>query len=483
MHYDAADCFAYLLARLESHKPRRVDLQRWREGSGVAVSILEHEIISTGTVSEEVLAKAISAPQNQFLLLMALDRAFARLAPYAGVLHVRMGRYLYRFNREHRYNSDIRLGIVLPRRCNPARPQIVPDSLSENFQHLMLVNKLPDGLSFRRPEAGLDAPHKSATDAHEIGDIKVACVPFIDKIEELDIARVDTYDQVDPNGDWYRISARSQVDIEPLHWQKRIAESLANIDESGAHIGVVPELALTPEILAWWQTALRTTPKPESSPLEWVLVGTGPFSYDGSEQPLNRAILLHRKTGLEVMHQDKCEPFTLSDLQITKWGLDSQLGTGPLAEWMLETTERHVLDTRLARIAILVCEDHARLLTTGKDLVPIEPDLIIVPIFAPPIIRHRWQESCAEHFANTMGSSTVVVTSRAVKLMPKRRVADDPRHRVWASKAAMYARNVDSGEALVVTPSLSAGGSFSPIGKVKRVHRDPAEALTFSIPR
>lgn len=247
---------------------------------------------------------------------------------------------------------------------------------------------------------------------------------------------------------------------------------LAELDRSGVHIGVLPELALTDEMLGWWRTELLGVERPPTSRLEWILVGTGPITTDPTaEQQPNRAIVLHRVTGKQLLHQDKCEPFTISDQQIEDWQLD-ELGTGSLAEWMHEGSERLVLETRGCRLAILVCEDHGRLLTVGAELTTLAPTLLLVPIFAPPILRHRWQEIAGEQFAYTTGSASVITTGYAVRLRPE------------AIERDAKGRALPTGTAMALVPDQRGpSSSWSLDQKLKGDSGNPTEVVKFLVPR
>jgi predicted amidohydrolase len=292
----------------------------------------------------------------------------------------------------------------------------------------------------------------------------VGCVPFIDRLNELKIARVGR------EGESYSIRLRTDDTSWQDHWTRRSEKALANLDQSGVHIGVLPELTLTDEMLIWWQRTLRKTPRPPRSRLQWILVGTGPLNQTRTgrkakvDPPPNRAVLLSRVHGRTIMWQDKSEPFSLDDAQIKKWRLESDLGAGPLAEWKQDSDDRYLLDTRVGRIAILICEDLGRYLTVGAKLAALEPTHLFAPIFAPPILRYHWQEQAAVQFVNTAGTATVIANSQAIRAIGN----DD-------SKA---------GTALVVQPDGRGPSSrWSIDTQLGDTGGDPAGVITFTLPR
>jgi predicted amidohydrolase len=404
---------------------------------------------------------ALVDTQTSFLLMRAIDRAFANLSPYVNTRHRgRISRHLKTFRRLNRYNECADFGAVIPRRTFPTRPQAVPDHEAEHLHSLMVVPTTTDGLHFSRVPPDLDFSES----LRETEAIVLGCVPFLHDLDELELRRIQ-----DEN-DWYSIRARTDRGWAD-HWQRRIAEVLTRLDRSGAHVGVLPELALTDELLLWWRRALRQTPPPPESRLEWILVGTGPITVDVRfEQQPNRAVLLHRNNGKVVFHQDKVEPFTLTDQHLEEWQLVKHLGNGPLAEWKRRAWDRYVVDARVGRFAILVCEDHDRLTTVGAHLSSLAPTHLLIPVFAPPILRHHWQEQAAIRFANQTGSASVVVTSYAIK---RATTARRPGRRA-----------VEAGVALTVMPKQRGpSDTWTAEARVDDAGGDPAGVVLFVIPR
>jgi predicted amidohydrolase len=293
----------------------------------------------------------------------------------------------------------------------------------------------------------------------------VGCVPFLDQLGELEIARAGN------NDDSYAARLRTDDLLWRDHWIQRSEEALANLDLSGAHIGVLPELALDDKMLNWWQRTLRGTPRPSHSSLQWILVGTGPLQQNRAgrrakvEPPPNRAVLLSRSLGQTIMWQDKVEPFSLDDAQIRKWRLDPYLGAGPLTEWKQDNDDRHLLDTTVGRIAIMICEDLNRVFTHGANLAALEPTHILAPIFAPPIHRYHWQEQAAIQFANAVGTAVVIANSQAIRVDD----SDDDQQ---------------TGTALVVQPDgRGPSRSWAIESSLDDTGGDPAGVVTFTLPR
>ncbi|MGY1684998.1 hypothetical protein ACI8AK_05350 [Geodermatophilus sp. SYSU D00867] len=414
-------------------------------------------------VTEDQLRTGTQDARSAFLLLRAIDEAFATVVPYAARDgHGRLGHHVDVLCRLGRYNADAAYGAVIPRRAFPARPNIVPDHEAEHFEHLLFVPCATE------PGTRLRLRHVPAAFDFRAGTpprLVVGCVAFVKDLDELDIRRIEDF------GAWYSIRPRLAGIDDTNHWRRRIEAALCELDRSGAHIGVLPELALNDELLDLWKQTLLRVERPRDGHLHWILVGSGPLTAEGeAQQPRNQAVLLHRETGREVLRQDKCEPFTLDDAQLHDWQLAGHLAPGPVAEWMKEGRDRHVLDSRVGRIAILICEDQARLFTVGSEVSTLGPTHLFIPIFAPPIVRFRWQENAARQFATHGGSCSVVTTSCAVKLPP---------HVEASTEEDQY------GTALAVVPRTEgrASDSWASVdGYLQDAAGDPVRVLTFELP-
>lgn len=73
-----------------------------------------------------------------------------------------------------------------------------------------------------------------------------------------------------------------------------------------------------------------------------------------------------------------------------------------------------VMEAGGGRLAILVCEDLARLHTFAAALHGHGVSLILVPVFARPTKDRRWERSRAEVYCDAIGSSVIVATSLVI---------------------------------------------------------------------
>jgi predicted amidohydrolase len=73
-----------------------------------------------------------------------------------------------------------------------------------------------------------------------------------------------------------------------------------------------------------------------------------------------------------------------------------------------------VVEAGGARLAILVCEDLARLHAFAAALHAHGVSLLLVPVFARPTKDRRWERARAEVYTDAIGSSVVVANSLVI---------------------------------------------------------------------
>ena len=189
----------------------------------------------------------------------------------------------------------------------------------------------------------------------------------------------------------------------------RIPQIVDGLDAANIQIAVAPELTLTPALLRGWQDALRR-PERGATRLRILLAGTGAmYPSDGRAQ--NVAILLDGRTGEILTRQSKFYGFDFTEEEIARWNLEGYLGASATTEDLVPAKTLTVVDGGGLRIAILICEDLARLL----DLAPLVRDLgishVLTPVFARPIREHRWEQTAAQVHARETGTTIVVSNS------------------------------------------------------------------------
>jgi predicted amidohydrolase len=191
----------------------------------------------------------------------------------------------------------------------------------------------------------------------------------------------------------------------------RIEKVIAAWDEQGAAIGVAPELCLSPALLETWQRALRYRVAASTSLLRLVVAGSG--NIDGTSPPANEAVLLDALTGEVLVRQRKVHPFNFTPEDLELWGLADRL-TAPIDEDLTRGDRVCIVEAGGARLAILVCEDLARLHAFAPALQAHGVSLLLVPVFARPTKDRRWERARAEVYSDAVGSSVVVANSLVI---------------------------------------------------------------------
>jgi predicted amidohydrolase len=205
---------------------------------------------------------------------------------------------------------------------------------------------------------------------------------------------------------FYRIHP---TDCEPT--RARVEKVIAAWDEQDVTIGVAPELCLSQTLLERWQAALSGRERAGSSRLRLVVAGSG--NLNGSTPPANEAVLLDACTGAVLVRQPKVHPFNFSQQDLELWGLTDRLAA-PIDEDLSRGERVCVVEAGGARLAILVCEDLARLHAFAAALHGHGVSLILVPVFARPTKDRRWERSRAEVYSDATGSSVVVANSLVI---------------------------------------------------------------------
>jgi hypothetical protein len=301
-------------------------------------SVPRHEVAA--------VAPASRAPAV-FSVLLGLDRALHNAHPgQRGTAMAGLSKIGLRYIRTGRLSTGRVAGALLPRK-----------SLSGEAGGSILaccflsVERIPaetwDVVSHRRLPTYLDIGRRSESE-----ELRLAAVPLLAR-EDLAVS-VITAETGQPVA--FRLVPRDTV-----HLRERMRSVLDALDRSGAVIAVLPDHALSVDLLAHWQALLRATRPPVSSSLKWILVGGG--AVDSQAPSISRAILLDRDLGEIVLAQDKLVPSRLELRHLTLQGIDTQEAEpageapAPVSDWIPEAiaagAKLNILDSGLGRIAIL----------------------------------------------------------------------------------------------------------------------------------
>ncbi len=384
MSQDYADLFCELFDRLDAD----FDAEPVMADATVA---------ATATAVEQAVLAGEPVPEDgDFAVLLGLDSALAHANPLlGGAAPPSLTEYALRYAESGRFDSGAVPGALLPRFARPGRRGQLPDELAAAFGSVVRVDA-----------AGWDAcdhlalPARSRlTRPEREAGLRVATSPMIRAPEELH------WEVEERSGlRFYRIHP---ADREPT--RARIEKVIAAWDEQGVAIGVAPELCLSAALLEHWQAALRE--RSGTSALRLVMAGSG--NLDGAHPPANEAVLLDARTGEVLVRQRKIHPFNFSSDDLELWGLTDRL-TGPVDEDLSRGRRVCVVEAGGARLAILVCEDLARLHAFAAALHAHGVSLLLVPVFARPTKDRRWERARAEVYSDAIGSNVVVANSLVI---------------------------------------------------------------------
>jgi predicted amidohydrolase len=333
--------------------------------------------------------------RHPFAALLGLDAALARANPLlGGPAPPALSEYALRYAESGRFDSGAAPGALLPRFARPGRRGQLPEDLADAFGALVRVR----GADWDACDHATLPPHARLTRLDREGGLRVATAPMIRDPDELEW-------EVEERGGvrFYRIHPADHQTT-----RRRVERVIAGWDERDVAIGMVPELCLSPALLQSWQSALRERERAATSHLRLVVAGSG--NVEQTTPPVNSAVLLDARTGEALAHQRKVHPFNFSQADLELWGLEGRLAA-PIDEDLTRGERVCVVETGGARLAVLVCEDLARLHAFAAALHGHGVSLILVPVFARPTKDRRWERSRAEVYSDAIGSSVVVANS------------------------------------------------------------------------
>lgn len=400
---DPADLFAQLYDQLEEDSLRDPDqVSQWLEPAhleALATDIRSKAL--AGRLNPAEIAKSIGAAADRRGLLVAvlvgLERALGLVHPRTSALAPKaLIPIASRYAETGLLNSSAVRGALLPRFCRP-RGTVTPTNKRELFHGLLRISpddwkKVAYAVLPERYDVSLTGP----------GALTVGCAPAMESLEEIEIERPRRV-----LGSHFRLRPKDSDEV-----RERFRRILDRLDASGAHLGVLPESVLSEQLLGYWQELVLRVVPPMSSKLQWLLVGTGPV--DDRLPPRNTAVLLHRRTGKILLQQDKMKPFTLSGAQLREWGLEALLGVRDVQEDIQCGSRLTLMETRIGRVAVLICEDLSRVLEFGNILQSHGVSLILTPIFAKQIEPFHWEHVKARDYVQEIGTRTIVVNSLMV---------------------------------------------------------------------
>ncbi|WP_378282644.1 hypothetical protein [Actinomadura rugatobispora] len=399
---DPADLFLQLYDELPDRHFHGWQATRWYDDAGVRrrAGEISEIVLALGSLSPEVTEENIAedGDRGRFTVLLGLDGALAHANPY-GPYHdaPALTGLTVRYLTEGRLNGDEREGALLPRCAFPGRPR-GRRTKAEFFG----VHRVP-------PEEWAKVDHTllpPVLDPHFDRDepVPVGCVPVLETFDDIEIDFERRYGMT-----VYRLRpSDSHVS------RDRIETIIRRLDEAGARIAVMPEVSLSDTLLERWKEAAFHTAGRDRGrhPLRFLLLGSGPLGTD--DPPPNRAVLIDRWTGRELLVQDKLSGFTLDAAQMRLWRLPGAPSTGTADEYLTPGSKVGLLDSSFGRLAVLICEDLSRSVGWERELLSCGVSHLFVPIFSKPILRYRWEQQAAERQISALGGWVTVANSLVI---------------------------------------------------------------------
>lgn len=362
----------------------------WQESSAV-----EQAVLRDGRAAPTLADLPEDSSRNRFALarLIGLDRILFRVNPRAEASPPPSLMWLAaRYARKGHFN-DQTPGLLLPRLVNYGAPRHRPDK----YETFSVIRVEPDRINNIQYKA---LGSRGWPTAKGKDDVIVACLPFLDEVDDVSLERVDK-----ASGGRYRLGPSENDRL-----KQRVDKAIAALDNSGAVIGLLPEGSLSSTLLDVWKDRLAKTYPGSRSRLALVVAGTGPVT--GERLPRNRAVVLDRQ-GNPIWEQDKLCDYTLVEKYVRDWQLPG-LGDGDLLEDIRRGDDLVVAETSLGRLAILICEDLSR--CGDRRVTPRELGVshIMNPVFDAPLEKHGWERYAAERYVRSIGSRVAVSNSRVV---------------------------------------------------------------------
>jgi predicted amidohydrolase len=334
------------------------------------------------------------SPAARYALVRGLDRALAHANPLlAGVAPPALAPVALRYARTGRLDTGAAGGALLPRFASGGRRGQLPDALQDA---LGSVVRVPAAAWAACDHVTLPARSRLSRSDRE-GGLGVGATPLIADPREL------RWDLLERDGvRFYRVAPADHAAT-----LARVRRVVAGFDAAGVTVGVAPELCLSPAVLAAWHEALAERP-PGASALRLVLAGTG--NVERTDPPSNTAVLLDAATGAVLARQRKLFPFNLGEDDLALWGMADRVD-GPVDEDLTPGERVAVIEAGGLRLAVLVCEDLARVPALAGPLCAHGISLLLVPVFARPTKDRRWERNRAEAYADASGAAIVVANS------------------------------------------------------------------------
>jgi predicted amidohydrolase len=364
-----------------------------------AMRVYEH-ILTHGEADPSQVERIVKEGDDRgiFTVLRGIDWALALINPFDDTFeHGNLEWLAKRYAETGQLNNGPEAeGALLPRGTYPGRPR--GTSRKALYFRVHRVSRQSWAKINPKTLPNVCQPPKFRAGQY----IPVGCAPLLETFDDVRLEVQERYKTL-----FFRIGPAGSQSL-----RKRISRVIRKLDDSDAAIGIIPESTLTDDLLNHWkEEAVRTATL--DKPLRWLLVGTGPLGKNNP--PVNRAVLLDRWTGREILSQDKLTSFILTADQVRDWKLPGEPITEPAAEDITRGSAVTVLETALGRLAVVICEDLNQSIEWDRELFECGFTHLFVPIFSKPIMHFRWEQQGVERQITNSGAWLVVANSLVIQ--------------------------------------------------------------------
>lgn len=294
-------------------------------------------------------------------------------------------------------------GGVLPVAAHRKEPTLDPFDLFSNLRRVPAAEAAGVDLKVIRP----------LVQSHDEGQLWVGTFTLVNRAD----LRIRT--RAEAEVEWYWVEV--QVDDDDL--RQRVRAVLRALDDEGCEIGLGPEAVVGPGCEQIWADEIRARPGRRAGTLRYVMIGTGYQDHDEDGRPRqNRAIVLNAVTGRRVVDQTKRASFGVYAGDLAVWG-HGDVVTGHLPGDMLHESIHPdgtltLLDVPPRRIAILICEDLARIDLHLHQLARLGANTLLCPVLSRDLHvtrkRYGWEAQAAKVHTRFTGAEVVVANSRGL---------------------------------------------------------------------
>ncbi len=412
------------------HEARRICNLLKESGTCAVPGDILHYLSGTHPVTWLAIETPKTDPDRRaHVVAQCIDEVFGQLHPHwkpeegEPAIAMPLRRFRRHYRQHGRFNgSDLDTQVVLkaPLRRGVASPLTEESNrLEDQFRWLTCFQQRVPGRPYTVSLRVLAEREDIQIEDVREPELCFALIPLAERVEDLVMVP-----HVDGDRCW--------LDVRPDHdREERMAEkagqALRQAAQEGAHVAVLPELAVSTPIRRAIVETLRqlVSETLAESPLQLVVAGSGLSEerHATSGLPYNECVVFGRE-GHELWRQRKLNHYPLKGAVLEGCGVEVPESEAVYRERFHAGRELQLVDSALGRMVVLVCQDLYEAEPGERVLEQMRPDWAFSPVFDGEIRVGRWMHQRANPLAERYGVSTVVVNSlsRALREAPDRQI-------------------------------------------------------------